>query len=376
MRILLLSTFFPPQHAVASLRTHAFAAQWAEAGHEVTVLTTAKRSDQRGMPRPSPGVDLVEIPYHGPRLVEWFRQTRRRPATAADVPAAGEASGDMTVDHRDAASADGPFGPALERLRSRYGVYAARRMPDLTDGWVRPATDWAMQQSPWDLAVSSSGPYTPHLVARSLRRAGLVHRWIADFRDLWVDNHLGGGVWPFTIRERALQRDCLGTCDLATTVSDGMAAILRRSDGLGSTPVAVVHNGFDPADFAALDPRPAFEGGGDRVVRLVYTGSIHPHGQDASGLFEAIARIQRRPGGRGPRIEVVVAGTPTEPWAAWARNAGVPEVLRAMAPSPASRPCDCSGTPTRCFRSRGPGRDPAGSRARSSSTSPAGPRCW
>ncbi|MHC4809640.1 MAG: glycosyltransferase family protein [Planctomycetota bacterium] len=324
MRILLISTFFPPQHAVASLRTHAFATQWAEAGHEVTVLTTAKRADQRGMPRPSPGVHLVEIPYHGPRLVEWLRNRRRRPAVDASVPPmAGQA-----------ASAAGRLGPMLERLRSRHGIFAARRMPDLTDGWVHPATEWAMDQSPWDLAVSSSGPYTPHLVARSLRRAGVVRRWIADFRDLWVDNHLGGGVWPFTIRERALQRDCLATCDLTTTVSDGMAAILGRSEGLGETPVAVVHNGFDPADFAALDPRPAFADADPRVVRLVYTGSIHRHGQDVSGLFEAIARLRRRGGGVAPRIEVLVAGTPTEPWTDAARRAGVPDALRTLGTVP------------------------------------------
>jgi glycosyltransferase involved in cell wall biosynthesis len=328
MRILLLSTFFPPQHAVASLRTHAFATQWAEAGHEVTVLTTAKRADQQGMPRPSPCVLVVEIPYHGPRLVEWLRNRRRHSAPDAAAAAAAAASGGQ------AASADGRLGATLERIRSRHGIFAARRMPDLTDGWVRPAIEWAMGQSPWDLAVSSSGPYTPHLVGRALRRAGVARRWIADFRDLWVDNHLGGGVWPFTIRERALQRGCLATCDLATTVSDGMAAILSRSEGLGETPVAVVHNGFDPADFAALEPRPAFADADPRVVRLVYTGSIHPHGQDVSGLFEAIARLERRGGADAPRIEVLVAGTPVEPWTDAARRAGVPDVVRILGTVP------------------------------------------
>ena len=49
MRILLVSPYFPPQNAVASLRTHAFASWWARAGEDVTVLTTVKRSHQRGL---------------------------------------------------------------------------------------------------------------------------------------------------------------------------------------------------------------------------------------------------------------------------------------------------------------------------------------
>ena len=67
MRILLVAEFFPPHRAVASLRTHSFAENWAAAGHDVTVLTTIKRDDQAGLDLPTTGFRVIEIPYRVPR---------------------------------------------------------------------------------------------------------------------------------------------------------------------------------------------------------------------------------------------------------------------------------------------------------------------
>ena len=77
MRLLLISPYFPPQQAVASLRVHAFAHHWAEAGVEVTVLTTAKREDQRGLDLPREGFDVVELPFRGSHIAEWLRRKHK-----------------------------------------------------------------------------------------------------------------------------------------------------------------------------------------------------------------------------------------------------------------------------------------------------------
>ena len=70
MRILLVSPYFPPQRAVASLRAHSFASAWSAAGADVTVLTTPKRPDQAGWPMPVEGFEVDEIPYRAPRVLE------------------------------------------------------------------------------------------------------------------------------------------------------------------------------------------------------------------------------------------------------------------------------------------------------------------
>ena len=58
----------------------------------------------------------------------------------------------------------------------------------------------------------------------------------------------------------------------------------------------VVHPGANHALTPEMidDAAPAFADADHRVVRLLYTGSIHRHGQDVSGLFEAIALLGRR----------------------------------------------------------------------------------
>ena len=51
----------------------------------------------------------------------------------------------------------------------------------------------------WDLVISTHGPYACHAIAYWLRRTERAGRWVADFRDLWVGNHIYPGLPPFTI---------------------------------------------------------------------------------------------------------------------------------------------------------------------------------
>ncbi|MHC5026483.1 MAG: glycosyltransferase, partial [Planctomycetota bacterium] len=61
MRVLLVSAYFPPQQAVASMRPYTWARTWASSGVDVDVLTTEKREDQRGLDVPAGDYRLHEI---------------------------------------------------------------------------------------------------------------------------------------------------------------------------------------------------------------------------------------------------------------------------------------------------------------------------
>lgn len=317
MRILIVSPYFPPQPAVAALRVHAFARDWAQAGHEVTVLTTEKRADQRGMDRMCEGIDVVEIPFRVPRLLERLRAEHKSSATDADATSAAPAPTD---------AAPAKQLSRFRRLRERTGIFASVRMPDLTDWWVKPAVRWAKARAArdgiWDVMVSSSGPYTAHLVARALRRGEYARAWAADFRDLWTDNHHFHGLFPFTLREWWLERDCLARMDLVVTVSEGLARSLRAKT---IRPVRLVPNGFDPDDHASLDSAPAFPD--DGITRLVYTGTLYPKQQDPAPLLRAMKRLRDESPEHGARLRLVVAGADTAPWRERARAAGAGEML-------------------------------------------------
>ena len=88
MRILLVAPMFPPHRGVASLRTYSFAATWAAAGHDVTVLTTPKRPDQLGLDF-QPGAFVENISKDGSSAATTVNAAKlvlNPPALAALLP--------------------------------------------------------------------------------------------------------------------------------------------------------------------------------------------------------------------------------------------------------------------------------------------------
>jgi glycosyltransferase involved in cell wall biosynthesis len=303
MKVLLVAPMFPPQRGVAPLRTYSFATTWAAARHDVTVLTTAKRQDQVGLALPTTGLHVVELPYRGPWLLEVIRRVGRSPP---GPPTSGPPDGRTSVRSR-------LLGP-LRQLKGRTGVFSAVRQPDLTDSWVTPAIDWARHHGPWDVVVSSGGPPAAHLAALGVKAGGGCRAWVADFRDLWTNNHIYTGLFPFTLLERRRERRVLANVDRLTTVSPGLAEPLAAKSG---KPVEVIYNGYDPAAFAGLPPDPAFPA--DGRVRLVYTGTVYARGQDLSAVCAAVAGE--------PRATLVVASDRADLWQAAARRAGLGDRL-------------------------------------------------
>ncbi|HEX3150226.1 MAG TPA: glycosyltransferase [Gemmataceae bacterium] len=311
MKILLVAPMFPPQRGVAPLRTHSFAMEWARAGHAVTVLTTQKRADQVGLNMPAAGFEVVELAYLGAWPLELLRRSSRpEPEAGARATVGAPDTPSPPLPLRAPAALD-PLKKLvtapLRRLKARTGVFSAVRQPDLTDGWIEPAVKWAKKNGPWDAIVSSGGPPAAHLAALAIRRAGLAPFWVADFRDLWTDNHIYAGLFPFTFAERRRERRVLTTADRLVTVSDGLAHRLRVKSG---KPVDVIYNGYDPETFAGLSPEPAFPI--DDRVRLVYTGTIYERGQDATAICKAVAAE--------PSASLVVASDRPDFWQAIAHR--------------------------------------------------------
>lgn len=289
MRILLVSAYFPPNNIVASLRAACFAKYWAEAGEDVTVLTgvcqeLGMESEQR-----DDKYSVIEISYSVPKFLRALRKQQK------------ESKPEFVATHRPG---------TLSKLKEKTGIFGSVRMPDLTDYWVKPARKWCCAQEPWDVVVSCSGPYTAHLVAISVKRNGLAKHWVTDFRDLWVDNHHFSGLFPYTLRERKLQKQCLLHTDLATTVSEELAATLTPQT---KADVNIIYNGFDPDDFNSLKRDRIFPS--DDLVRIVYTGTLYKDGQDPKPILNALNTLKKNYPQIAAKIKLVVAGHGSELWA-------------------------------------------------------------
>ncbi len=273
MRILIITSFFPPLNSIASLRPYSWAKYWTKEGHDVTVLTTEKEQDPNVMLQlPNPGYKLIEVPIHG--LAKKIKNSER---------------------------------PSfLKNLSEKTGIFNTCRMPDFTDFWVRPALKAAMSGQPWDLVISTAGPYTTHLVAHRLKKKNHAKRWIADYRDAWSNHHIYKGVFPFNAIERKLEKKLLKHTDLVTTISEPFAKDLKQQFELDR--VEVVANGLDPEDLDNIPKEPIFIN--DGKFRIVYTGSIYKGKQDPSPLFRAIKKLADDPNSKAllENLEVIFAG--------------------------------------------------------------------
>lgn len=280
-RILLISCFFYPQNRIPVLRIGQWAKYWAQQGHEVTVLTTRKYNFmgpfglQSDLPKE---VTVVEVPG----LPAWLARRSERqlvPGAKETIPAPGT---------RKNGSRLALLKGKLRELRGHIGS-----MLDIHDLWVAPAYKAGMRliaENRYDVIVSSYSPPAVHVVASKLKKSHPELIWFADFRDLWVNNHITSAKGIFRKLECAKEHRTLkNRADALITVSQPLATDLQSR--YPSLPVWVIENGFDPDEFPtwmqAVSAAPPSTDG----ITICYAGTIYPNRRDPTPLFMAVNEL-------------------------------------------------------------------------------------
>ena len=302
-RLLLVTFHFPPFNAIAAVRTGRFARYLLGRGWDIRVV--AARSDApETLPLEIPRELVLHTPWtHVDVMLDRFLRLGR--TRASEAPSgAGATAGDGAASTRFA------LRRALGELRAALLHVPDGRvawMPEALRGARRLLGDWRP-----DVVYASAPPVTTLLVARALaRRFGVP--WVAEFRDLWVDNpYYEFPAWRRRLEahwERRVVGDAAGLVTVSATWRDALRAKFGK-------PVALAMNGFVPGDFPpGLPARP--EAGGR--LRILYTGMIYPGYRDPSPLFRAIAAL----GAQGEEVEVEFVGGDLGPVARLAAEAGV-----------------------------------------------------
>ena len=275
MRILIITHYFPPLNSVASMRPYSWAKYWSRAGHHITLLTTKKYPFDGpldlGLQVPK-SVQMFELAYMPAFLGGIFNKLRSQNQMGFQT---GRQSFHWTSGKKIAAI-----------LRRKLGSFG-----DTSNPWIAAAIARAgrlLQNSNFDVMVSTFGPPATHVIASILKRKFIRTRWVADYRDLWSGNHLKFSAWPISSVETLLEKAILSKCDLATTISKPLADHIR---GLLDKPVEVIENGFDPEEYENLPRARLFPE--DGAIRLVYTGTIYPGKRDPSPIFKAVKSLER-----------------------------------------------------------------------------------
>ena len=159
-------------------------------------------------------------------------------------------------------------------------------VPDARVWWVKPSIRYLkgyLHAHPVDAVVTTGPPHSMHLIGLGLKRA-LGVRWISDLRDPWTGidyyQQLSLTGWADR-RHRRMEREVLTNADQVVTVSWRWAKDL---EALGAKDVAVVTNGYDPADLRGV-PLPV-----DQPYSLVHSGSMSPT-RDQPGLWRLLAEL-------------------------------------------------------------------------------------
>ncbi|MEM3071801.1 MAG: glycosyltransferase [Candidatus Anstonellales archaeon] len=162
-------------------------------------------------------------------------------------------------------------------------IKAVISYPDEQKGWLQPAIQAGTQllnKQKFDAILSSSAPQTCHLIANALKSQHDVI-WIADFRDLWTQNHYYSYIRIRRILERRLELKTMGSADALVTVSEPLAEELSKLH-IGKL-VVNIPNGYDPDEVVSLPLTKQFT--------ITHTGTLYQGKRDPALLFRAIYEL-------------------------------------------------------------------------------------
>ncbi len=287
-RILILSHYFPPHSSVASLRVYAFAKYLLKQGHEVRVITTRKYFFDGLQINHMPDLDckIVVVDY---------------------LPFLPEHSGNAPVGNASTmAGAMGHTKAWVSTLRSlarfiRRLLGSFMDVHLLAEGALHKRARAIYNAWPYDIVLSSYSPSITHMAAAKLKRK-LPIFWVADYRDLWSQNHDSRAKFPVSLYERHLERSCVGRADLITTVSDDLKEKLLQL--FPNQTVQVVENGYDIEQDRLSEVHEKTIGA---TITLSYTGTLYAK-QDVSRLVEAIELLHRDHGVAADQVILNIYG--------------------------------------------------------------------
>jgi glycosyltransferase involved in cell wall biosynthesis len=286
--VLCVASFFPPDATSGTHRTRAVVRYLPSYGWRPVVVTQRLATDTVQDPSLLEDLpeDLVVYRTAAPNLLAWATGARGWLRRAVGGRAPGRPGGAAAT-----APAPGPCGPPRRGWLDWASWWI--QIPDMMIGWLPlgAAVAYRAARRHGCRAIYSTAPqWSTHLIALLIKRlTGL--RWVADFRDPWrsspwrtipyasVDHYDG---W---LEGRVLREADWVVCNTGAARDD----FARRFPGLAGKFIAVP-NGFDPEDYADLQPRrPA---GRDQLV-LSHAGVFYGR-RRPQPTFEALRLLRER----------------------------------------------------------------------------------
>jgi hypothetical protein len=167
-----------------------------------------------------------------------------------------------------------------------------------------------------NLIYASGLPATTLIIGSRLSQLTKIP-WIAELRDLWIEEErYYYPKWRLNI-ERRLERSVLSRANAMVTVSEPWAQILQKQY---NKTVVVASNGYDPADYPSKENLHITA---SDKLQIVYTGTYYPAFQDVKPLFLAMQNL----GPEAENIRFVCYSRYTQPILSAANEYGVAHLV-------------------------------------------------
>src|SRR5579859_4224118 len=295
-RVLMIAHHFPPTGGSGANRALAFARYLPEHGWQPIVLTPgegwASNRDTDLQAQIPAGLRVIRTRSLEPRPSRSEPAFTRSFLALESTPLQGRGGAassslgtpeGLPLPARGEGRGEG-YLRAEKSIRSSVGHL--KRFPDAHLGWL-PFALAAARRVDYDVAYTSSGPFTSHVVGLLLKR--LTKRpWVAELRDGWY--RWNRAIFPDYPNwrdqlERRLEAAALRSADRVVLVTDRMAQAFRcQYADLPPRHFAVVSNGFDPAQFGVPDTEPR-----DGQWQVLHAGALY-YGRSVAAFLDAAQR--------------------------------------------------------------------------------------
>jgi glycosyltransferase involved in cell wall biosynthesis len=281
MNILIISYYFPPFNTAAGKRISKFAKFMVKKGNHVHVLTC----ENQGFPL---GLD-VEISESNITYV---------PDRSLHLYLIKSLNLKEKVSNKGFNSAIN-FNPFYLMLGSAYKTFFC--WPDAQRGWIKHAIKEGrriLTEIEYDVIYVSGPPFSTFKIALKLSKEFSLP-WIAEYRDLWTENHSYNYSKLRRFFENKLEKKFLSEASALVTVSNPLLKRLTKF----CIPVWEVRNGYSVEDFDC--PHEIFPMLKDEnTLYLAYTGTIYAKNYSLSTFCNSILLLKKR----GFYLKVFVAG--------------------------------------------------------------------
>src|SRR5690554_6284036 len=273
MNILICSYAYPPISSPGAMRVYHFAKGLADAGHNVTVLTTSNGYSSMisdVIPKEE-NIDVIRVRDVVPknRLTEPAAQNLKKETAASG------------------------FKRFIKKIIVR--IASALIYPDRDITWLLPAyLNKKVRSKKFDVVLGSY-PYATNLVLAAMVAKLKSAKLVLDIRDLWTEEaELSGRKDIREAVDKKLEgwvfQQAHGLVSVSEVNADYLVKKLRKYDS--QPKIVVVRNGFDFDKIAGIRERLGVRYKNEKYT-VAYAGSFYGGERDPRDMFKALSSLKR-----------------------------------------------------------------------------------